>query len=139
MTSLIFRNCRAINGSNYTELSDTHLEQMKATATLGFGPEYTTSEHFLEQCGDGDMADAIVELWDVVASDKPDHVVYECWVYLCDTATVFHAGTIKTAGAAMCQWSFDDHSGDGSNGELCKSLQNAFDAQRMAQKTLNAK
>jgi hypothetical protein len=34
--------------------------------------------------------------------------------------------------------SFDDHSEDGSNRELCKNLQHAFDDLRMAQKASHA-
>ncbi len=128
MAKLKFQNCRAINGENYKALSQIHLQQMEISATLGFGADYKTAEHFLEQCGDGDMNDAVAELWDVVTVDNPNIVVYECWVYLVDTANVFFAGTTNDTLAAMCQWSFDDHSKDGSNGELCKDLQEAFDA-----------
>lgn len=63
----------------------------------------------------------------MVESDKANVVLYECWVYLADTANVFLAGTIKDTNAAMCQWSFDDQTGDGSNEELCNDLQSAFD------------
>jgi hypothetical protein len=94
---------------------------------LGFGDKYKTAEHFLEQSGDGDMEEAVVELWDVVDAKKPEEVLYDCWVYLSDTANVFFAGTIKDTEAAMCQWSFDDHTGDESNEELCSDLQEAFD------------
>ena len=125
--SLQFKNCRKINAKNYKELSKIHLQQMEISATLGYGNEYTTAEDFLEQSGDGDMNDAVVELWDVVAIDNPDVVLYECWVYLADTANVFFAGTTNDTLAAMCQWSFDDHSGDGSNEKLCNDLQKAFD------------
>ncbi len=88
---------------------------MEISATRGFGAEYITAEHFLEQCGDGDMNDAVVELWDVVDAD---------------TATVFFAGTAEDTLAGMCQWSFDDHSEDKSNKELCQDLQEAFDSKK---------
>ena len=127
MPVLQFKNCRQINAENYKKLSKIQLEQMAISATLGFGDEYTTVEHFLEQSGDGDMAEAVVELWDVVAAEKPDKILYECWVYIVDTANVFFAGTTKDTLAAMCQWSFDDHTKDGSNTALCEDLQNAFD------------
>lgn len=127
MSKLTFKNCRAINGENYKQLDPIHLKQMEISATLGFGEEYTTAEHFLEQSGDGDMFDACVELWDVVATNEPAIVLYECWVYLVDTANVFFVGTAKDINAAMCQFSFDDHSADGSNEELCADLQEAFD------------
>lgn len=135
MTTLMFTNRRAINGANYEELSDVHRQQMARSATLGFGAEYTTAEHFLEQCGDGDMNDAVAELWGVVASDAPEHVLYDCWVYLADTASVYFAGTADNVGVAMCQWSFDDQSKDGSNQELCAALQTAFDLSRKANRT----
>jgi hypothetical protein len=134
MTTLLFTNCRKINGSNFHELSPVYLEQMASSATSGFGAEYTTAEHFLEQCGDGDMNDAVAELWDVVASDAPQQVLYDCWVYLADTANVYVAGTTTNTQVAMCQWSFDDQSKDGSNQALCAALQAAFDLNHKAWK-----
>jgi hypothetical protein len=127
MAKLKFINSRQINAENYKQLSEVQLQQMAISATLGYGKEYTTPEHFLEQSGDGDMNDAFVELWDVAETNNPDSVLYECWVYLADTANVFFKGTVTDTKAAMCQWSFDDHSGDGSNTELCNDLQEAFD------------
>ncbi len=128
MANLKFTNQRQITAENYKELSNIQLQQMAIIATLGYGKEFTTPEHFLEQSGDGDMEESVVELWDVVEADKPNIVLYECWVYIVDTANVFFAGTTKDTLAAMCQWSFDDHTGDGSGEELCNDLQIAFDA-----------
>jgi hypothetical protein len=130
MQKLLFKNRRQVNGENYKELGEIYLTQMEICATRGYGEEYTTAEHFLEQSGDGDMHDAVVELWDVVATDKPNVVLYDCWVYIVDTATVFFAGTAKDTLAGMCQWSFDDHSKDKSNKELCQDLQEAFDSKK---------
>ncbi len=127
MKKLQFKNHREVNAGNYKKLSKTHLDQMAISATLGFGEEYTTAEHFLEQSGDGDINDGAVELWDIVDTSTPEKVIYECWVYLADTANVFFAGTTNDTLAAMCQWSFDDHTSDGSNEELCAALQEAFD------------
>jgi hypothetical protein len=127
MSKLQFKNHRQINAQNYKKLSKIQLEQMAISATLGFGDEYTTPEHFLEQSGDGDINEAVVELWDVVETTKPEEVLYECWVYIVDTANVFFVGTTKDTEAAMCQWSFDDHSKNGTNEELCNDLQEAFD------------
>ncbi len=127
MTKLKFQNCREITAENYKELSEIQLQQMAISATLGYGEEYTTAEHFLEQSGDGDMEEALVELWEVVEESNPNVVLYDCWVYLTDTANVFFAETTKDTNAAMCQWSFDDHTENGSNTELCEDLQNAFD------------
>lgn len=127
MPTLKFQNFREINAENYKTLSEIQLQQMAVSATLGFGAEYITAEHFLEQSGDGDINDGVVELWDVVDTENPEKVLYECWVYLADTANVFHVGTTNDTQAAMCQWSFDDHTGDGSNEELCSDLQKAFD------------
>ena len=111
MPTLQFKNCREINAKNYKKLSEIQLKQMEISATLGFGNKYTTAEDFLEQSGDGDINDAVVELWDVVATENPEKILYECWVYLADTANVFFVGTTKDTEAAMCQWSFDDHTG----------------------------
>ncbi len=127
MPTLMFTRGRLIQGGNYQQLGAIYQQQMAIAATAGFGAEYTTAEHFLEQCGDGDMNDAVVELWDVVASDAPDVVLYDCWVYLADTANVFFTGTVNAPAVAMCQWSFDDQSADSSNQALCDDLQKAFD------------
>jgi len=126
MANLIFKNLREINVGNYKDLSETYLKQMAISATLGFGKEYKTPEHFLEQCGDGDINDGFVELYDIVEKENPDKVLYDCWFYLGDTANVFFAGTTKDTLAAMCQDSFDDHTADGSNEQLCADLQKAY-------------
>lgn len=126
MTKLSFKNCRLINAENYKSLGEIHLKQMEISATLGFGKEYKTAEHFLEQSGDGDIDQGEVELWNVVATNDPTKLLYECWVYHADTANVFYMGTTKDTNAAMCQFSFDDHSKDGSLEELCSDLQEAF-------------
>ncbi len=127
MAKLEFKNHRQITAKNYQELSKVNLQQMAISATLGYGKEFTTADHFLEQSGDGDIEEAVVELWDVVKTEKPNVVLYECWVYIADTANVFFAGTTKDTLAAMCQWSFEDQTGDGSNEQLCADLQEAFD------------
>jgi len=127
MPTLAFKNPRQITAENYKALGEVHLQQMAISATLGYGAAYTTPEHFLEQSGDGDMEEAVVELWDVVEASNPGIVLYDCWVYLVDTANVFFTGTTKDTEAAMCQWSFDDHTANGSNTELCSDLQKAFD------------
>ncbi|MBC8109832.1 MAG: hypothetical protein H7Y04_02095 [Verrucomicrobia bacterium] len=130
MPKLAFKNCRLIHAENYKKLDSIHLKQMGISATLGFGEDYTIPEHFLEQCGDGDIKDGEVELWDVIEAKSPEKVLYECWVYLADTANVFFVGTVKDTNAAMCQWSFDDHTEDGSIRELCSDLQEAFDEKK---------
>lgn len=126
MANLQFKNKREINSENYKDLTEIHLQQMAISATLGFGSEYTTPEHFLEQTGDGDIEDGLAELWDIVDMVHPDKTIYECWYFLGDTANVFVAGTTTDTDAAMCQDSFDDMSGDGSCEELCKDLQKAY-------------
>jgi len=126
MANLQFKNKRTINSSNYKDLAQIQLQQMAISATLGFGSEYTTPEHFLEQTGDGDIEDGLVELWDIVDSENPGKTLYECWYFLGDTANVFIAGTTEDTNAAMCQDSFDDMTGDGSAEELCKDLQRAY-------------
>jgi hypothetical protein len=126
MAELLFKNCRIINVNNYKSLSEIQLKQMALGATMGFGKEYNTPEHFLEQCGDGDIEEGGVELWDIVDQKKPNEVLYECWYYLGDTANVFFAATANDTQAAMCQGSFDDHTKDGSNEQLCADLQKAY-------------
>lgn len=126
MAELLFKNCRNINVNNYKSLSNIQLQQMALGATMGFGKEYKTPEHFLEQSGDGEIEEGEVELWDIVDMKKPNEVLYECWYYLGDTANVFFAGTTKDTQAAMCQDSFDDHTIDGSNKQLCADLQKAY-------------
>ena len=132
MTDLRFTNLRNINGENYEALSELHARQMARAATLGFGPEFTTPTEFLEQTGDGELADGGAELWDVV--DGEGQLQYEAWVYLGDTCTVFIAGTDNDAGVGMSQWHFDVHT-EPATEELAKALQTAFDAQRVARRS----
>lgn len=127
METLFFKNCRIITQENYKDLAPVYLEQMGITAGFGFGEEFTTAEDLLEQSGDGDMEDAEVELWDVVAENEPNKVLYNCWVYLADTANVFEAGTAIDIGIGMCQWSFELLRTTEDKAELLDALQEAFD------------
>lgn len=126
MATLLFKNKREINGSNYQELEAYYQQQLARAATLGFGEGCTTAEDFLAETGDGDMEQAYVELWDVVEESNPDKVLYNCWVYLADTASVFYAGSDKDTGVGMCQWSFDKHLKDADD-QLAADFQKAFD------------
>lgn len=127
METLIFQNCRMITHENYKELQPVYLEQMAIVAGFGFGEEYTTAEHFLEQSGDGDIEQGEVELWDVVSENNLQKVLYDCWVYLADTANVFEAGTAIDTGIGMCQWSFEQLRNKEDKAELLNALQDAFD------------
>lgn len=127
MANLLFKNKQEINGENYQELSAIYISQMAKAATLGFGKDYTTAEQFLEETGDGDIEESYAELWDVADEKNPDIVLYNCWVYLADTATVFHAGTDTDTGIGMSQWSFNTHTNDADN-QLAQDLQKAFNA-----------
>lgn len=127
MATLLFRNKREITGENYLELTPIYLKQMEKAATLGFGEQCTTAEQFLEETGDGDIEESYAELWDVADEKNPYIVLYNCWVYLADTATVFHAGTDTDTGIGMCQWSFESHSKD-ADMQLAKDLQVAFNS-----------
>jgi hypothetical protein len=52
---------------------------------------YNTAEHLLEQCGDGNIEDGYVLLFDVVDANDQDKILYDCWLYLFDeTANVFY-------------------------------------------------
>lgn len=126
MATLQFKDKREINAGNYKELAPVYLKQMAIGATLGFGEEFNTPEHFLEQCGDGDINDGMVELWDIVDESEPEKVLYDCWYYLADTANVFYAGTDKDTGIAMCQDSFDNHIGGAEADALAEALQKAY-------------
>lgn len=130
MATLKFQNKRIINAENYKDLDAIYLAQMASCATSGFGPEFTTPEDFLAESGDGDMEEAMVELWDIIDTAHPEVVLYDCWVYLADTANVFYAHTSVDTEAGMIQWYFDDLSADKSKDQLCKDLQKAFDAPR---------
>ena len=126
MTELKFINKRDINANNYKELPPVYIKQMEISATLGFGPDYATAEAFLEQCGDGDVEETFIELWDVVDSSNPDKALYDCWVYLVDTANVFYAGTDNETGVGMCQSYFENIGGIEGGDDLAKALQKAF-------------
>jgi hypothetical protein len=126
MQKLKFKNKRIIDTSNYKSLSDVHLKQMALGATMGFGSNYKTAEDFLEQCGDGDIEDGEVELWDIVDTANPNKPLYEFWYYLGDTGNIFFAGTTNDIGIAMCQDSFDNHTDDDDNDVLAEALEKAY-------------
>ena len=131
MATLQFKNKREINAENYQDLAPVYLLQMAKAATLGYGEEFTTAEDFLSESGDGVIEDGIVELYDVVDSNNPNKVLYDCWVYLVDTATVFHAGTDTDTGVGMSKWSFNKHSKEADD-TLAADLQLAFDTMSKA-------
>ncbi len=120
MANLLFQKCRSVNHHNYKQLVPVYLEQMAISAQLGFGKQYTTTEDFLAQSGE-------VELWEVVDTSAPTRVLYDCWVYLADTANVFVAGTDQDAGIGMIQWSFGVTDPKKGNEKLVEDLQKAFD------------
>ena len=125
MSKLIFQNCRMIDVNNYKELPKINIAQMDIAAS-GFGDKYKTAKAFLTQAGDGNIEEGVVELWDVAQKSQKDVILYECWVYLADTAHIFHFGTDKDTGIAMMQWSFSDVETGDEDG-LSADLQEAFD------------
>lgn len=124
--ALEFINKRKITADNYKELSTLHLQQMAICATTGFGTEYTTAEHLLEQCGDGNIEDGYALLFDIVNINEPDKILYECWLYLFDeTANVFFVGTTNDVNIGMSQSFFEDYT-DEKNAQLTEDLQAAY-------------
>ena len=123
---LIFKNKRKITGENYKELAPIYLAQMAICATAGFGKEYNTAEHLLEQCGDGNIEDGYALLFDVVDTNDQDKILYDCWLYLFDeTANVFFTGTTNDVNVGMSQSFFEDYT-DGKNTQLTEALQKAY-------------
>ncbi len=127
MANLRFQKCRSINHHNYRQLDPVHREQMAISAQLGFGKKYTTTEDFLAQSGDGAIEQGGVELWEVVDASTPTQVLYDCWIYLADTANVFVAGTAQDTGIGMIQWSFGVTDPQKGHKHLADDLQKAFD------------
>jgi hypothetical protein len=123
---LQFQNGRLITGRNYKTLDAVGLKQMAICARNGFGKEFTTPEHFLEQCGDGEFEEGEAELWDVTDSENPEKILYNAWIYLADTGNVFDAGTDKDTGVGMIQFDFVDLKTN-KNTALSDAIQEAFD------------
>ena len=125
MTRLTFRNCRHISSDNYKTLPPIYLEQMAISAGLGFGAEFKTAEEFLDQATDGEP-DMTVDLWEVVETTSPDKILYDVWIYLVDTANVFHYGTAEDTGVGMIQFGFVEINTNEET-ELALDLQDAFE------------
>lgn len=123
---LVFKNCRIINFDNFSEQSEIHQQQMAICATNGFGEEFQTAEDFLAQTGDGEMEEGYAELWDIIDEANPTQVIYECWVYLADTANIFLPGTAIDTRLVMIQWDFENYSGNEELNSVVESLQIAF-------------
>lgn len=118
---LQFRNRRRITFDNYEALPEIFLRQMGISATLGFGKEFTTPEDFIEE------SEGEIELWDIIDTEGNGEVIYDCWVYLADTANVFHHATDIDTGIGMIQFSFDCLKGqDADCKALAKEVQAAF-------------
>lgn len=110
---LKFQNRRRITFDNFQSLPEIFFRQMGISARLGFGDEFSTPEDFLEE------SEGEVELWDVVEQDGNGEVIYDCWVYLADTANVFHHATDIDTGVGMIQFDFDCLKGKDAD---CKAL-----------------
>jgi hypothetical protein len=125
MSRLTFTNCRHIGMDNYKTLAPVFQEQMTISSALGFGTENPSATDFIDQSTDGDP-DAYVELWDVVETANPDKVLYDAWIYLVDTANVFHHGTANDTGVGMIQFGFVDINTNEET-ELALDMQEAFE------------
>lgn len=110
---LKFQNRRRITFANYESLPEIFLRQMGISARLGYGEDYHTPEDFLEQ------SEGEVELWDVMEVGGDGEAVYDCWVYLADTANVFHHATEIDTGVGMIQFDFNCLKGKDAD---CKAL-----------------
>lgn len=110
---LKFQNRRRITFENYESLPEIYLRQMGISAQLGFGEDYHSPVDFLEQ------SEGEVELWDVVEQGGNGEVIYDCWVYVVDTANVFHHATEIDTGVGMIQFDFDCLKGKDAD---CKAL-----------------
>lgn len=66
---------------------------------FGFKAEHPSE--ILDETYDGNC-----DFWQIVASDQPDKVLYDCWIFNVDTAVVFHTQTTKDAGICMIQYYF---------------------------------
>jgi hypothetical protein len=110
---LEFRNRRFINEDNYEALPEIFHRQMAISAVLGFGEDFSTPIDFLNE------SEGEVELWDIFEVDGSGEVIYDCWVYLADTANVFHHGTDIDTGVGMIQFSFECLKGKDAD---CKAL-----------------
>ncbi len=80
----------------------------------------------LTQTGDGEMEEGYAELWDIIDEANPAQVLYECWVYLADTANIFLPGTANDTRLVMIQWDFENYSGNEELNSVVESLQIAF-------------
>lgn len=119
---LQFRNVRHITFDNFELLPEIFHNQMGISATLGFGKDFTTAEDFLEEC------EGEIELWDIVDTEGDGQPIYDCWVYLADTANVFHHATDIDTGVGMIQFSFECLKGkDADCKALATEIQKAFD------------
>lgn len=123
---LQFKNCRIIDASNYQDLSEVHLQQMAISGKNGFGEGTETAEDFLTETGDGEIEEGAVELWDIVDNSNPDKVLFECWVYLADTANIFNAGTTEDTRLVMIQWGFENYSDNPALDAYIEPLHKAF-------------
>jgi hypothetical protein len=119
---LQFRNVRHITLDNYELLPEIFHLQMGISARLGFGEEFSTAVDFLEE------SEGEVELWDIVDTEGDGEPIYDCWVYLADTANVFHHATDIDTGVGMIQFSFECLKGkDADCKALAAEIQQAFD------------
>ncbi len=123
---LHFKNCREITFKNYQELTEVYLKQMAICGKNGFGEEFETAEDFLTETGDGELEEGFAELWDIVDAEKPEKVLYECWVYLADTANIFLPGTTNDTRIVMIQWDFENYSKNPELDHMIEPLQKAF-------------
>ena len=115
MANLIAQNCREVTIHTYKQLPEIHRKQMARVATLGFGPEYSTAEDLLYVCCEGAPETAIIDypqtamiyLWDVVAEENPERVLYNCWRYFDEYGSVLFADSTEDAEVGCSNFLFE--------------------------------
>ncbi len=126
MAKYLFQNYRAITLENYTELPEVFQKEMQHIATFDTGYENKSIEGFMKVCFDEYPDDPEWSLYDVVASENPEKVLYHFWHYFDEYGSLFFADSGKDADIGMMNFRFELHNGSKESIQLAQDLEEAY-------------
>lgn len=131
---LIVTEMRQVGRSTALELDELHRQQFLRAAREAFGGEYTTPDEvfaaIVEETGEDveDIyeADFICEFSVFADPNAPETPLYEFWVFLVDSGTLFPAGSAEPNRIFMIQSCIEDERRTPEGMALAAAAQSAY-------------
>lgn len=91
-----FINFQFVTRANIDKLSYWQYAQLINLAERTYNVKVSHPSEVLDKTLEGDC-----DFWQIVAVDRPDKVLYDCWVFDADKGVVFHTQTTEDVGVKM--------------------------------------